>query len=126
AIEILAELSPATRHKVMDAAVHYCKTGEMPENLSKNVMALFKTLMALSKVAIQVPESAPDANGTPRKRQSLDQRIVENSLKKITDTFTWPQYLTDRERAEEQALMVKVRDAVMNRYDILRTYKRAL
>ncbi|MDE5688379.1 MAG: hypothetical protein K2I18_07130 [Paramuribaculum sp.] len=120
AIEILAELSPATRHKVMDAAVHYCKTGEMPENFSKNVMAIFKTLMALSKVALAQPEKAPDAVGTPRKRQSSDKAVVENSLKKITDTFTWPQYLTDRERAEEQALMVKVRDAVMNRYDLLR------
>ena len=120
AIEVLAELSPATRHKVMDAAVHYCKTGEMPQNFSKNVMAIFKTLMALSKVALQQPDVAPDTNGTPRKRKSHDKTIVENSLKRITDTFTWPQYLTDQERIDEQRLMLKVRDAVMNRYDLLR------
>lgn len=126
AIEILAELSPATRHKVMDAAVVYCKTGEMPKNLSTNVMALFKTLIALSKVSKQQADTMPDANGNRCKRQNLDRNIVENSLKKITDTFTRPQYLTDQERIDEARLMVKVRDAVMNRYDILRTYKRVL
>lgn len=126
AIEILAELSPATRHKVMDAAVVYCKTGEMPKNLSTNVMALFKTLIALNKVSQQRADTMPDANGNRCKRQNLDRNIVENSLKKITDTFTLPQYLTDQERIDEARLMVKVRDAVMNRYDILRTYKRVL
>ena len=126
AIEILAELSPATRHKVMDAAVVYCKTGEMPKNLSTNVMALFKTLIALSKVSQQRADTMPDAKGNRCKRQNLDRNIVENSLKKITDTFTLPQYLTDQERIDEARLMVKVRDAVMNRYDILRTYKRVL
>ena len=126
AIEILAELSPATRHKVMDAAVVYCKTGEMPKNLSTNVMALFKTLIALSKVSQQRADTMPDAKGNRCKRQNLDRNIVENSLKKITDTFTMPQYLTDQERIDEARLMVKVRDAVMNRYDILRTYKRVL
>lgn len=123
AIEILAELSPATRHKVIDAAVHYCHTGEMPENLSKNVMAVFKTLIALSKAAMTQTGTEPNATGTLCKRQKFDRNIVEHSLKKITDTFTRPQYLTDQERLDEARLMVKIRDAVMNRYDILRTYQ---
>lgn len=122
AIEILAELSPATRHKVMDAAVRYCKTGEMPAKFSTNVMAIFKSIIALSKAARKQAEAAPDTNGEPRKRSSHDKTIVEKSLKAICDTFTRPQYMTDREKVEEQALMVKVRDAVMNRYDLLRPH----
>lgn len=121
AIEILAGLNPATRHKVMDAAVLYCKTGEMPTKFTTNVMAVFKAIIALSKAAQkQSSEAETEANGAPRKKRSHDKAIVENSLKKICDTFTWPKYMTDKERVEEQALMVRVRDAVMNRYDLLR------
>ena len=120
AIEILAELTPATRHKVMDAAVHYCKTGEMPANLSKNVLALFKTLMALSKVSLPETETLIDIKGTRSKRPDFDRRIVENAIKTISDTFTMPQLLSDKERKEEQELMCKIRDVAMRRYDVLR------
>ena len=120
AIEILAELTPATRHKVMDAAVTYCRTGEMPANLSKNVLAVFKTLMAISKVSMPKTETLIDINGTKSKRPDFDRRIVENAIKTISNTFTMPQLLSDKERKEEQELMCKIRDVAMHRYDVLR------
>lgn len=121
AIEILSDLTPATRHKVMDAAVRYSKTGEMPTNLSTNVMALFKALIALSKASQVQSEPTVDVQGTRRTRShNHDAYTIEKALKAISDTFTLPQYLTDEDRRQEQLLMLKVRDTVMNRYNILR------
>lgn len=119
AIEILADLTPATRHKVLDAAVHYCKTGEMPTNFSSNVMALFRMLIALSKAEQSSSKSEAVVSQHTKRPDNVAEQ-VKKGLYTILNSFTQPQYLSDKERKEEQELMLDVRDQIMDRYNALR------